>query len=47
MLNIFMVKDIFKEKNIFEQAKNEFIVIENIDNLNKNETKIKFISRKY
>ena len=34
-----MVKDIFKEKNIFEQAKNEFIVIENNDNLNKNETR--------
>ena len=34
-----MVKDIYKEKNIFEQAKNEFIVIENNDNLNKNETR--------
>ena len=33
------VKDIFKEKERFEQAKNEFVIIENNDNINQNETR--------
>ena len=33
------VKDIFKEKERFEQAKNEFVIIENNDNLNQNENR--------
>ena len=33
------VKDIFKEKDRFEQAKKEFIIIENNNNINQNETR--------
>ena len=33
------VKDIFKEKERFEQAKNEFVIIENNDNINQNENR--------
>ena len=33
------VKDIFKEKDRFEQAKKEFIIIENNNNINRNETR--------
>ena len=33
------VKDIFKEKDKFEQAKKEFIIIENNNNINQNETR--------
>ena len=33
------VKDIFKEKDRFEKAKKEFIIIENNNNINQNETR--------